>query len=168
MYHNNDTWNTVVAGLGFKTDGTRVRRPLSEVCGHVGPRSLLSVRCQQQVWWMLICPGRSPVWRLSFSRSPASFFAPLLQLQAYFLGIWVSSSHRSCFLLRYWFASLISCQFRLSLLIPQSQVMNKELLRRNTLSERLNSSPYFAGGTAGTALWIAYSWFTRLRYGMLS
>jgi len=49
MYHNNDTWNTVVAGLGFKTDGTRVRRPLSEVCGHVGPRSLLSVRCQQQV-----------------------------------------------------------------------------------------------------------------------
>jgi ankyrin repeat protein len=61
MYHNRGTWNAAVAWLGFKPDGTRVRRPLSEVCGRVGPQSLLSVRCQQQVWWMLICPGCSPV-----------------------------------------------------------------------------------------------------------
>ena len=31
-HHNIDTWNKVVAELGFKEDGTRVRRPLSEVC----------------------------------------------------------------------------------------------------------------------------------------
>ncbi|KAH9961432.1 ankyrin repeat-containing domain protein [Lactifluus volemus] len=30
FHHNIDTWNKVVAKLGFKEDGTRVRRPLSE------------------------------------------------------------------------------------------------------------------------------------------
>jgi palmitoyltransferase ZDHHC13/17 len=35
-YNNRWTWNAAVEELGFKADGTRVRRPLSEVCGHSG------------------------------------------------------------------------------------------------------------------------------------
>jgi ankyrin repeat protein len=45
-YNNRSTWNRVVEKLGLKADGTRVRRPLSEVCGRVGPRSLESAFCQ--------------------------------------------------------------------------------------------------------------------------
>ena len=37
MYHNRGTWNAAVEELGFKADGTRVRRPLSEVCDCSGP-----------------------------------------------------------------------------------------------------------------------------------
>jgi palmitoyltransferase len=36
-YHNIRTWNEVVGELGIKSDGTKVRRPLSEVCSHLGP-----------------------------------------------------------------------------------------------------------------------------------
>ena len=37
-YHEENvwTWKSVVEGLGFKPDGTRIRRPLSEVCGCPG------------------------------------------------------------------------------------------------------------------------------------
>ena len=35
-YNNRGTWNAAVENLGFKADGTRVRRPLSEVCGRLG------------------------------------------------------------------------------------------------------------------------------------
>ena len=35
-YNNRESWNAAVRELGFKADGTRVRRPLSEVCGHPG------------------------------------------------------------------------------------------------------------------------------------
>ena len=35
-YNNKESWNSAVMVLGFKTDGTRVRRPLSEVRGHPG------------------------------------------------------------------------------------------------------------------------------------
>jgi palmitoyltransferase ZDHHC13/17 len=35
-YNNRWTWNAAVEELGFKADGTRVRRPLSEVCGRPG------------------------------------------------------------------------------------------------------------------------------------
>ena len=33
-YRNKDIWKSVIDELGFKPDGTRVRRPLSEVRGH--------------------------------------------------------------------------------------------------------------------------------------
>ena len=46
-YNNNAVWNVVVEELGFKADGTRVRRPLSEVCGRPGASS---------EWKTLICP----------------------------------------------------------------------------------------------------------------
>ena len=35
-YGNRGTWKAAVEELGFKADGTRVRRPLSEVCCHPG------------------------------------------------------------------------------------------------------------------------------------
>ena len=38
-YNNRESWNAVVGELGFKADGTRVRRPLSEVCGRPGASS---------------------------------------------------------------------------------------------------------------------------------
>ena len=48
-YNNIVTWNTVVEGLGFKADGTRVRRPLSEVRRFPGLQVLVVVvRHQQQ------------------------------------------------------------------------------------------------------------------------
>jgi len=34
--NNRGAWDEAVEELGFKADGTRVRRPLSEVCGHPG------------------------------------------------------------------------------------------------------------------------------------
>ena len=42
-YNNTVTWNAVVKGLGFKADGTRVRRPLSEVCRFPGLQVLVAV-----------------------------------------------------------------------------------------------------------------------------
>ena len=38
MYNNRATWKAAVEGLGFKADGTRVRRPLSEVRGFPWPQ----------------------------------------------------------------------------------------------------------------------------------
>ena len=38
-YNNREAWNAAVGELGFKADGTRVRRPLSEVCGRPGASS---------------------------------------------------------------------------------------------------------------------------------
>ena len=35
-FRNSKTWNAVVGELGFKADGSRVRRPLTEVCCCVG------------------------------------------------------------------------------------------------------------------------------------
>jgi ankyrin repeat protein len=35
-YNSRGAWNAAVEELGFKADGTRVRRPLSEVCGRPG------------------------------------------------------------------------------------------------------------------------------------
>jgi palmitoyltransferase ZDHHC13/17 len=35
-YNNREAWKAAVQKLGFKADGTRVRRPLSEVCGRPG------------------------------------------------------------------------------------------------------------------------------------
>ena len=46
-YNNRESWNATVGELGFKADGTRVRRPLSEVCGRPGASSK---------WKTLICP----------------------------------------------------------------------------------------------------------------
>ena len=45
-YNNKAAWNAAVEELGFKADGTRVRRPLSEVCGRPGA-------CSE--WKTLIC-----------------------------------------------------------------------------------------------------------------
>jgi hypothetical protein len=42
-----------------------------------------------------------------------------------------------------------------------------ELLQRNSLKDSLDESPYYFGLTFGTALWVAYAWITRLRYGVL-
>ena len=46
-YNNKAVWDAVVEELGFKVDGTRVRRPLSEVCSRPGASS---------EWKTLICP----------------------------------------------------------------------------------------------------------------
>jgi len=35
-FRNSETWNVVLRELGFKADGSRVRRPLGEVCRHPG------------------------------------------------------------------------------------------------------------------------------------
>ena len=35
-FRNSETWNAAVGELGFKADGSRVRRPLSEVCCCLG------------------------------------------------------------------------------------------------------------------------------------
>ena len=35
-FRNGETWNVVLRELGFKADGSRVRRPLGEVCRHPG------------------------------------------------------------------------------------------------------------------------------------
>ncbi|KAI0252315.1 ankyrin repeat-containing domain protein [Lactifluus subvellereus] len=43
-------------------------------------------------------------------------------------------------------------------------VVLRELLQRNSVSDRLNVSPYFAGVVFGSALWMAYIWVSRLRY----
>ena len=61
-YFNRWEWDMVVKELGFKEDGTRVRRPFSEVCGFHDFWGLSAggcVGCQQQRWKMLIV--RSPV-----------------------------------------------------------------------------------------------------------
>jgi len=42
-YHNRDFWNSVVEELGLKPDGTRMRRPLSEVCSRTGTYCLSPV-----------------------------------------------------------------------------------------------------------------------------
>ena len=47
-YNNSKAWDAVVQELGFKANGTRVRRPLSEVCGRPGLQVLV-VGCQQRV-----------------------------------------------------------------------------------------------------------------------
>ena len=46
--HNRRAWKRVVGEFGFKADGTRVRRPLNEVCGRVGSQCPLSVRRRRQ------------------------------------------------------------------------------------------------------------------------
>jgi ankyrin repeat protein len=43
-FRNGQTWKEVVGELGFKADGTRVRRPLSEVCRCPGPFRSTAVR----------------------------------------------------------------------------------------------------------------------------
>ena len=44
-YENARIWDEVVKRLGFKADGTRVRRPLSEVCGFQVVVSGVSSKC---------------------------------------------------------------------------------------------------------------------------
>ena len=46
-----------------------------------------------------------------------------------------------------------------------TQVVTDELLQRDAIKDSLDKSPYFFGLTFGTALWVAYAWATRLRYG---
>jgi len=53
-YGNRWTWKSADEGLGFKADGTRVRRPLSEVCGHPGLKCWLSGASSE--FTTLICP----------------------------------------------------------------------------------------------------------------
>jgi hypothetical protein len=42
-----------------------------------------------------------------------------------------------------------------------------EVLQRDSIEDSLKESPYYLGVTFGSALWVAYAWITRLRYGVL-
>ena len=46
-------------------------------------------------------------------------------------------------------------------------MVERELLQRNTIKEKINRSPAHFGTSVGHELWIAYAWVTRLQYGVL-
>ncbi|KAI0283152.1 hypothetical protein BC826DRAFT_1061541 [Russula brevipes] len=50
------------------------------------------------------------------------------------------------------------------LLTSYSQFVVYEILERDSIRDNISNSAYFVGVIFGSAWWIAYAWFTRLRY----